>query len=159
MIEEISLKNQASEFFKKTLSRLESSNAVSLHIRRGDYVDDVKNKYLLTFGLEYYNEAVSYIKQTVVDPVFYIFSDDIDWAKNNLKIGEAIFVSSPDIKDYEELVLMSKCKHNIIANSSFSFWGAWLNQNFNKIVIAPKKWSNKFVKQYSNIAPPDWIRL
>jgi hypothetical protein len=138
-----------------------NSNSVSIHIRRGDYVDDKKTKSAhLTFGMEYYNEAIKIIKEKIENPVFYVFSDDIEWVKENFKIDSpTVFVSKPEIKDFEELMIMSKCKHNIIANSSFSFWGAWLNQNPNKIVIAPKKWNNIYQKEYKYLLPEEWIKI
>ena len=72
---------------------------------------------------------------------------------------KSLYVSSPEILDHEELILMSKCKHNIIANSSFSWWGAWLNQNHDKIVIAPKIWLNIPEKEYANVLPSSWIKI
>lgn len=133
------------------------SNAISVHIRRGDYVN---NKECFICGLEYYNRAFRIIKEKVVDPVFYIFSDDIVWAKENLDNKDnLVFVSSPELTNCEELIIMSRCKHNIISNSTFSFWGAWLNQNPNKIVIAPNKWNNVFMDEYNDLLPPNWLQI
>jgi hypothetical protein len=161
LLTEISLKESINKKYSELISRINSSNSVSIHIRRGDYVNDSKTKKAhVTFGLEYYEEAIKIIKDKIKDPVFFVFSDDISWIKENLKINYPIFfVSNPEIKDYEELIIMSTCKHNIIANSSFSFWGAWLNQNQNKTVIAPIKWSNLYQKEYKNICPENWIRI
>jgi len=156
LLTEISLKESVNKKYSELIS-----NSVSIHIRRGDYVNDSKTKKAhVTFGLEYYEEAIKIIKDKIKDPVFFVFSDDISWVKENLKINYPIFfVSNPEIKDYEELIIMSTCKHNIIANSSFSFWGAWLNQNQNKTVLAPKKWSNLYQKEYKNICPENWIKI
>jgi hypothetical protein len=161
LLEEITPKESIENKYSNLISEINNSNSVSIHIRRGDYVNDKKTKSAhLTFGMEYYTEAIKTIKEKVGNPVFYIFSDDIEWVKENFKIDSStVFVSKPDIKDYEELIIMSKCKYNIIANSSFSFWGAWLNQNPNKIVIAPKKWNNKYTKQYKDLLPPEWIKI
>jgi hypothetical protein len=161
LLTEISLKESVNKKYSELISKINSSNSVSVHIRRGDYVNDPKTKNAhVTFGLEYYEKAIKIIKDKIKDPVFFVFSDDISWVKENLKINcPIIFVSNPEIKDYEELIIMSACKHNIIANSSFSFWGAWLNQNQNKTVIAPKKWSNLYQKEYKNICPENWIRI
>jgi len=161
LLTEISLKESVNKKYSELISRINSSNSVSIHIRRGDYVNDSKTKKAhVTFGLEYYEEAIKIIKDKIKDPVFFVFSDDISWVKENLKINYPIFfVSNPEIKDYEELIIMSTCKHNIIANSSFSFWGAWLNQNQNKTVLAPKKWSNLYQKEYKNICPENWIKI
>ena len=138
----------------------QTPDSVSLHIRRGDYVGDpATNAHHGVLGLDYYHEAQAYIKNTVACPTFFIFSDDISWVKENLKIDSpTVFVSCPEIQDYEELILMSLCNHHIIANSSFSWWGAWLNQNINKIVIAPKQWV-KNPTLHKDICPPEWIRL
>jgi len=161
LLREISLKESINKKYSEFISKINGSNSVSIHIRRGDYVNDPKTKKThITFGLEYYEEAIKIIKDKIKDPVFFVFSDDISWVKENLKINyPIIFVSDPEIKDYEELIIMSVCKHNIIANSSFSFWGAWLNQNQGKTVIAPKKWSNLYQKEYKNICPENWVRI
>jgi len=132
-------------------------NSVAVHIRRGDYIN---NKAHFVCDLKYYQNAFKLIKEKIANPIFYIFSDDITWAKENLsKEDNLIFVSNPEIKDYEELILMSRCQHNIIANSSFSFWGAWLNQNPDKIVIAPDKWNNEFPNDYKDLLPPKWLKI
>ena len=89
-----------------------------------------------------------------------IFSDDIEWVKEEFGEGENfVFVSCPELEDYEELMLMSFCAHNIIANSSFSWWGAWLNANPHKIVIAPKKWVNIEPNPQPNVIPEGWIAI
>ena len=111
-------------------------NSCSIHVRRGDYVN--LQDYHPFPGMDYYRNAISYMKNKGVN-IFYIFSDDIEWCKEHFSyIDEIIYVEGNiDIKD---LALMSICKNNIIANSSFSWWGAWLNGNENKIVISPSVW-------------------
>jgi hypothetical protein len=141
---------------------IEETEAVSLHIRRGDYVSNPHtNSVHGTCSLEYYQNAVRYITVRVKDPHFYIFSDDLAWAKENLVFIDGItFVKLDDkVPDHEEMYLMSQCKHNIIANSSFSWWGAWLNQNTQKIVIAPKKWLNDNTINTNDLIPEGWLRL
>lgn len=154
VFKDIMLKNHLSKNAEFFLGKIQEYNSVSIHIRRGDYL-----KYPNKFGLcslEYYEKAVEKIKQSVISPVFFVFSDDINYAKENLKIGHNVFyVSGLDVEDYEELVLMSKCKHNIMANSTFSWWGAWLNKNRNKIVIAPKM-LRKDDKNTSDFIPQEW---
>ena len=112
-------------------------------------------------SLEYYREAVEHMIQSFPEVCFYIFSDDLIWAKKNFDfIENKIFVEPDgDISNYEEMHLMSLCNHNIIANSSFSWWGAWLNQNDEKVVIAPKKWFNDTSCNTIDIVPDDWIRI
>lgn len=140
--------------------------SISIHVRRGDYVKDAKtNEYHGTCSPEYYKKALA----TIVDRLqekdlekihLFIFSDDIEWVKNNLSFPyPSTFVSNPAIPDYEELILMSKCTHHIIANSSFSWWGAWLNPNPEKIVIAPAKWFNTKPSSYKDIVPNSWIKI
>lgn len=138
-----------------------SKKAVSVHIRRGDYVSIQKIAAVHgALPLFYYETACDKILEKFPDAHFFVSSDDIGWAKENFpKKYLAIFVSSPEIANYEELILMSLCKHNIIANSTFSWWGAWLNQNSEKIVIAPKQWLRDPKKDMRDIIPKSWILL
>lgn len=158
---ELVLKNDPSIETKEWIKKISNSNAVSLHIRRGDYINNTKtNQTHGTCSLDYYKEAITYISQKITKPVFFIFSDDIEWAKKNLQIAFPIFfVSDNKIPDYEELIIMSNCKHNIIANSSFSWWGAWLNNNPEKTIIAPKKWFKAEHLNTNDLIPNSWIKL
>ena len=136
-------------------------NAISIHVRAGDYLK--KENYKNFGGIctkEYYNNAIEYMSIHLSNPVFFVFSDDVDWVKKNIPIKNVIYMDNKKTNDYEDwmdMYFMSICKHNIIANSSFSWWGAWLNRNSDKIVICPKKWT----QEYDNIeiCPRDWIRL
>jgi len=161
LLKEISLKEPIKNKYKELLNQISNTDSVSIHIRRGDYVNDPKTKAAhYTFGLEYYQEAVKIIAGKIPAPTFFVFSDDIEWVKKNFKsIFPTIYVSNAQIKDHEELMIMCECKNNIIANSSFSFWGAWLNKNPNKIVIAPKKWNNIYPKKYKDLLPKEWIQI
>ena len=103
-------------------------------------------------------KAVDYIKKNVEKPMFYIFSDDLDWCKNNLGFLNNCNYVDLTQTEIDDLKLMSFCQHNIIANSSFSWWGAWLNQNPKKIVIAPKEWLINDPGS-SNVILSDWIKL
>lgn len=143
------------------INNIKNSNSVSLHIRRKDYLSEKIAKIYGACNIEYYYKAIEKITRLCHDPQFFIFSDDIDWVKQNLNIPyPKIFVSGAnETKDYEELILMSLCKHNITANSSFSWWGAWLNQNPSKIVISPDKWFNDKADAAKDLIPQDWIRL
>ncbi len=118
-------------------------NAVSLHVRRGDYVSSVKNNSMYGLcSLDYYQAAISYISARVINPQFFIFSDDMAWVKDHLNVGITChFIEhNQGAESYNDMRLMSLCRHHIIANSSFSWWGAWLNANPEKIVVCPKKW-------------------
>jgi hypothetical protein len=141
-------------------SQMQSTVSVSIHVRRGDYIKNPR--VLAEFGvcsLEYYATAIARIKSIHPNPTFFVFSDDMAWVKENLPVGDsAVFVSDATITDYQELILMSKCEHNIIANSSFSWWGAWLNQNPNKIVVTPTPWFESAAWDKDLIAE-SWIKL
>lgn len=141
--------------------RVSDCNAVSLHVRRGDYATNPAT--LARHGLcppEYYHRAVRHISAHVAQPVFIVFSDDVAWAKKNIVIAApCIFVDhNRGAESYNDMRLMSLCRHHIIANSSFSWWGAWLNARPDKIVVAPKRW---FVNSsdLSDLYPPDWVIL
>ncbi|MCX6296600.1 MAG: alpha-1,2-fucosyltransferase [Bacteroidetes bacterium] len=146
---------------KSQIDQILSQDSVSIHIRRGDYVSDKQtNKIHGTCDERYYDRAIFYISENIKTPVFYVFSDDIDWAKKNIEIPFAHhYVENNADCNYEDIRLMAFCKHNIIANSSFSWWGAWLNSNVGKIVIAPEKWNNDTTKNTGDIVPKNWVKL
>lgn len=122
------------------------NNSVSIHVRRGDYLFHTKSTYY-NCPKKYYDRAISYIAQKVKEPVFFIFSDDPEWVKAKFDINFPFTAigNNQGAKSYNDMRLMSLCKHHIIANSSFSWWGAWLSEtnNEDKIVIAPKFWFRK----------------
>jgi hypothetical protein len=161
LLEELSLAKDFETKYHDLISEMQAVASAAVHVRRGDYVNDAKTKKIhFICDLAYYTQALALIKSKISAPVFYVFSDDIAWVKENFPANEKmVFVSGPEAKDYEELILMSRCRHNIIANSSFSFWGAWLNQNPDQIVIAPKKWNNRYDKHYQDLLPSEWLRL
>ena len=141
----------------ETLKKIKESNSVSIHIRRGDYVNHP------AFGglcdKSYYQEAIKLIHSKVDLAALFVFSNDIEWCRTNLEIPNAEFISWNKGKDsYIDMQLMSNCKHNIIANSSFSWWAAWLNNNYNKVVIGPKKWLHGDFDT-SSLLPKTWIKL
>ena len=143
---------------REVLDDIKNTNSVFVHFRRGDYVSDQRtNKFHGVCDMEYYKKSIEYFLRLGNNFKFFIFSDDIDWVKENFKIDNCFFVSNKKLRDFEELFLMSKCKHAIIANSSFSWWGAWLNDGKDKIVIAPKKWNNSDC--YNEIVPDRWIKM
>lgn len=136
-------------------------NSVSLHVRRGDYVSNLKtNVNHGVCSLDYYRSAIRHVAERVEHPEFFIFSDDIGWVKDNLKMDfPCQYVDhNHGEKSYNDMHLMSLCRHQIIANSSFSWWGAWLNSNPDKTVIAPRNW---FANQNNtaDLLPQGWVRL
>lgn len=136
-----------------------SSESVFVHVRRGDYLLTQYKNFHSLCPLDYYKRAIALMREQVANPKFFIFSDDIVWTKANLDVADAVYVSGTGLKDYQELITMSRCQHAIIADSTFSWWGAWLIKNPNKVVIAPQRW---FVSDKDNrpeLTPPEWIRL
>lgn len=127
---------------KKFLEKISSRNTVSIHVRRGDYLlSDLLSSICNT---DYYRRAIEVINKYVDNPLYIFFSDDPNWCKNEFSDLDAVFVDWNIGEDsYIDMYLMSKCNHNIIANSTFSWWGAFLNNNPNKIVICPEKWNLK----------------
>jgi hypothetical protein len=137
------------DFTFKFIPNLPTENYISIHVRRGDYLHQTNHHPVC--DVEYYNEAISLINENLPK---IIFSDDIEWCKDNIK---ADFYSE-NTKNYEDLYLMTRAKHNVIANSSFSWWGAWLNQNPDKIVVAPKNWFGPGYAHLdvSDLIPEEW---
>lgn len=137
---EFTFKQELDATNKEILKQIQESNSISIHVRRGDYA---KLAYIFFQAdwMNYYSLAVNYIsKNTHNKPLtFFIFSDDIDWCKKNIYVP-AIYVENKGKDSWKDILLMSHCKHNIIANSTFSWWGAWLNNNPDKVVTTPKIW-------------------
>lgn len=143
---------------QSVLNQIKTTNSVSIHIRRGDYLTP---ENLKLFGdicsTSYYNDAIQYFKTEIKDPVFFVFSNDIQWAKDNLHIENAVYVDWNTGNDsIYDMFLMSKTKGNIIANSTFSFWGAYINKA-NKVVY-PSKWFNG-QNSAPDIFKDNWIAL
>jgi hypothetical protein len=148
--------------FKSNIYKLQNTNSVSIHFRFGDYLHDViTSKTHGVLDIEYYKRGIAYIKSKIKDPVFYIFSDDIIKAKEFMDSTETnyeMLSTDKTFHAFEDLTLMSKCKHNIIANSTFSWWSAWLNCHDAKIIVSPQNWFKK-TKINSNLIPPSWIQI
>lgn len=125
-------------------------NTVGVHIRRGDFI---KLHYSIS-NSKYYVNAIKKIDEQVENPIYLFFSDDIKWVKRNIRVnGTAIYISDMGFDDCEEFIIMKNCKHHIIANSTFSYWAAYLNRNPKKIVIYPESWEKQ------NIIPNDWVGI
>lgn len=151
---------------QKILEKITQTNSVSIHVRRGDYYNN-ESAFKIHGNIttkKYYENALEFIKEKVKNPVFFVFSDEFEWVKKNLyffsNYGEVHIIDwNKGFDSYIDLQLMSNCKHNIIANSSFSWWAAWLNKNKNKIVISPKKWVNNINENKIDIIPNNWIKI
>lgn len=144
------------------LRQIQNSNAVSVHIRRGDYVNNPETfKVHGVCGSEYYREALQQMEQKITNPHFFLFSDDPEWVQQNFNINHPFEIISHNkgSNSFEDMRLMSACKHNIIANSSFSWWGAWLNANKEKTVIAPARWYADPQYNTSDLTPSGWIKI
>ncbi|MCM1108385.1 MAG: alpha-1,2-fucosyltransferase [Clostridium sp.] len=133
---------------------------VSIHVRRTDYLHpDFAQMYGNLCTPDYYARSIAYIRQRVKSPVFHVFSDDMEWAQSHLPLSaDTIWIDwNRGIDSWQDLYLMSQCQHNILANSSFSWWGGWLNANPNKIVVAPTVWVRSM--EAPDITPKTWTRL
>lgn len=147
---------------QKMSQLIESKESISVHIRRGDYVRDLKtNEMLGLCDLEYYSSCIDHVVRVVNNPYFFFFSDDMDWVIKNFQIkypAEFICHNAGE-KSFEDMRLMSQCKHHIIANSTFSWWGAWLNPSKTKIIMAPKEWMRDKKINTSTVVPENWIAV
>ncbi len=141
------------------LEEIKNCASVGIHVRRGDYVG---NKFHPTLDANYYKRGIEYIGgKSKIDKV-YVFSDDTEWCKQNLKFDyQMVFAGEEYAGRYGEghLALMSACKNFVIANSSFSWWAAWLSENSQKVVVAPKNWFSDEKKEPKGLIPESWVRL
>lgn len=161
---EFQVKSPLSDRTREYAARAEQETIVSIHIRRGDYAsNDNTRDFHGLLGIGYYQDAMAAMEAKVAEPVYYVFSDDIDWARENLHSSgpPLVFVEHTDAENaYEDMYLMSRCKHNIIANSGFSYWAAWLNEHEGKVVVAPKRWfANEQFNDAFDMLLPEWIRV
>ncbi|GHT41432.1 alpha-1,2-fucosyltransferase [Bacteroidia bacterium] len=138
------------------LEKMQTLESVSVHIRRGDFLDKDFNNAIC--NKDYYINSIDLINNKIADAYFVFFSDEPEWVKENIPLSNAIYVDwNQGSNSWEDLCLMSKCKHNIIANSTFSWWGAWLNENKAKTVIAPAKFIRN--AETPDIYPSNWVLL
>ncbi|MBR0385213.1 MAG: alpha-1,2-fucosyltransferase [Erysipelotrichaceae bacterium] len=142
--------------YLKLVTEIQNCESVSIHVRHGDFSNRHKTGYHYVLNADYYIRAIDTIREHVAKPKFYFFSDDMDWVRKNLPSSEEFeFISlNTHNGDIDELMLMSKCQHNITANSTFSWWGAWLNTNKRSVKITPDK-------QYGDpkMIPASWIKI
>jgi len=162
LIKDFSLSKPLSEHNSQIEEEIINNQSIGVHIRRGDYINNEANLSIYaSLGPGYYKDAIEIISQKTKSPSLFIFSDDIPWVKENLTFDyPVIYIEGiSERQDAEEIYLMSQCKHHVIANSSFSWWGAWLATNSQQIVIAPKNW---FIDETMNTQfelPGKWLRI
>lgn len=159
---ELKVTKEPSKENQHLIQEISACNAVCVHIRRGDYVSNSKNAALVVCNESYYQRAMKYMTERVENPVFYVFSDnndEIEWIKSNYHFEDYqvryVMLNNPD---YEELRLMYHCKHFIIANSTFSWWGAYLSDNQQKIIVAPTVWNKDYLERVDTYTD-DMIRM
>lgn len=161
---EFSFKPPINAELKDLLDQIKQGISVGVHVRRGDYIANAKTNAVHGFlGENYYFNALKYFSDIYKDIRFFVFSDDKIWCRYFFS-GLGVDVTVVDkISDAVEMdmFLMSQCEHNIIANSSYSWWSAWLNTNPKKTVIAPERWfsSDEYQFKYQNIVPPSWLKF
>lgn len=155
---EFSLKQSLDQGNLELYNKITNCNSVSLHVRRGDYVTNSdSNSFHGTCSLEYYQQAIEHVSQSNENTELFIFSDDIPWVRENLKTELPVHFIDKNNPGEIDMRLMASCKHNIIANSSFSWWGAWLNSHSDKIVVAPMRW---FINSAApDIYPENWVKI
>ena len=158
---EFTVKNKPDPINKSYLGEIMDCESVSVHVRRGDYVSNPVTAQVHGFlGPEYYHEAMNVMLEKICNPHFFVFSDDPEWAERNIKTDAPItYVKHNGTKNYEDMRLMSACRHHIIANSSFSWWGAWLASNENKVVIGPSRWFRNTDYNDLDRMPENWLRI
>ena len=158
--EDFNFKNKPSHENLSAISLITNSQSISVHIRRGDYINDSKtSKVHGTCTVDYYRESMELLALKISNPRFFIFSDDSEWAKSNIKGNCQMTFVDHNIgrESYNDMLLMSRCKHNILSNSTFSWWGAWLNNNPNKTVIAPRRWFATKNYNTADLLPDSWV--
>ena len=157
LLEEFTPKKEKLEKNKKLYQNIENTNSVCVTIRRGDFLAKEFEKEHYVCTKEYFYSAIELIKKKIDNPKFFVFSDDINWCKNNMVFPEDTVFETGDDPVWEKLRLMYSCKHFIISNSTFSWWAQYLSRNENKVVIAPNKWKNEGYND--DIFEENWILI
>jgi len=163
LLEQFTIKNKPSNYLREMeLKIIRSNNSCFIHVRRGDFARNKKVfKVHGVCGADYYQSAAEYMHSHVKDVEFFVFSNDLDWCKQNLNIENSTFMENKDRRSpHEDIRLMSLCQHSIIDHSAFCWWGAWLNQNEDKIVVAPTRWfsNEQFQKESEDIYCEHWVK-
>ena len=163
LLEEIELKDAVTGEDAERLRRIRDGVSVSVHVRRGDYVTNPATRaFHGVLGADYYAASLQRLAEMTGerDLELFVFSNDIDWCKQQLRLGYRTTFVDSDNSGAEDMRLMKECRHHVIANSSFSWWGAWLSDHPGKVVIAPKNWfSNPDANAETEIVPASWLRL
>jgi len=156
---EFTLKDEYKGRIANLLNEIKNCNSVSIHVRRGTDMFALKNGYIL--DADYYRRAVEFIRKKVKNPVFYVFTDNLKWCQENLNFGVKLnFADNGNLGGYELLEVLRNCKYNILANSALSWWAGYLNENPDKIIISPARFT-----QFTNanvdedVTPKDWVKL
>ena len=143
---------------QKLLELITERETVAIHVRRGDYLSEPLFKDICDAG--YYERSIGYMNKTVENPLYLFFSDDLEWCRQNFKHLDAIYVDwNRGDNSFRDMHLISLCNHIIISNSTFSWWGAWLNERKNKIVVAPDKWKKDPLTNWDGLLLPSFVRL
>lgn len=158
---DFTFKNQLPKDAKVLEEKILNTNSVCIHIRHG-FTNNIKDRIYHGFtGRNYVNKSIRLIKKSIANPVFFIFSDNQEWCQRNIKTDCPTYFIENEVmlENVEYFQLMTFCKHFVIANSSFSWWGAWLSNNPNKIVIAPKRWFRLSFNRTKDLLPENWIKI
>ena len=157
ILKEFTPRNARLEKNADLYKKIENSESVCVTIRRGDFLSDkFKNEHYVCTP-EYFYKGIELIRKKVVQPTFFVFSDDVGWCKDNMRFPKGTEFEDGTDPVWEKLRLMYSCKHFIISNSTFSWWAQYLSRNDDKIVIAPKKWKNK--GDHKDIYQDNWIKI
>lgn len=162
LLKDFTLKSPLSLNSQRLAEEITNSQSVGIHVRKTDYLSNFQTKkYYADCGEDYYKKAMDLISTKISNPLFYVFSDEPSWFKENVDTGfNVVYVEgNAGANSYEDMYLMSLCKHTIIANSTFSWWAAWLNRNENKMVITPGEWFVDKARKTRDLFPADWIRI
>lgn len=162
ILKDLTVKTPPSSRNLELLQEIQKKNSVAIHIRRQDYVNNPKTlEFHGSCSIEYYKKCIAMMCERVPDPTFFIFSDDPAWAEQNIKTGHSSVYINNNGKEngQEDLRLLSNCSHFIIANSSFSWWGAWLSTNRDKIVLVPKPWIRSKELTVKDMIPSSWVEV
>lgn len=158
LLSEFAPKHPLLEKNKKMMQKIQKTNSVCLSVRRGDFESNADVKKLQSVcDRQYFEAAIEVIKKNIENPVFFMFSDDIEWVKNNIHTESATYYEDGTDPVWEKLRLMSACKHFIVSNSTFSWWTQYLSANENKVVVSPSRWFNN--DYVSPLIGKDWIKI